>query len=172
MIVLEECGSGVQDLLKRQVAKKSNKPVPVPYSPELRSFALTLHFYSPHAYRYVRKTFDTCLPHPRTIEKWYQTIPGDPGFTSTAFDSLQAKAAGAAGNGKSLLCNLVMDEVAIRQHVEWDGRKYHGFIDMGTQLDSDTLPIAKDALTFMVVAVNANWKLPVGYFFCKWTLWT
>lgn len=58
-----------------------------------------------------------------------------------------------------------MDEVAIRQHVEWDGEKYHGFIDMATQLDNDTLSIAKDALTFMVVAVNANWKLPVGYFF-------
>lgn len=28
------------------------------YSPELRSFALTLNFYSPAAYNYVRKTFE------------------------------------------------------------------------------------------------------------------
>lgn len=26
---------------------------------------------------------------------------------------------------------LVMDEIAIGQHVEWDGENYHGFIDMG-----------------------------------------
>ncbi len=35
---------------------------------------------------------------------------------------------------------------------------------MGTELDSDTLSVAKNALTFMVVAVNDRWKLPVGYF--------
>lgn len=163
--ILEDCAGGVGDLLQRQVSKKLNKPVPVSYSPELRSFALTLHFYSPHAYNYVRKTLDTCLPHPRTIEKWYQTIPGDPGFTSTAFNVLlQSKSVAASANGKQLLCSSVIDEVAIRQHVEWDGKKYHGYIDMGTQLDSDTLPIAKNALTCMVVAVNDHWKLPVGYF--------
>lgn len=162
--ILEDCAGGVGDLLKRQVAKNSNKPLPVSYSPELRSFALTLHFYSPHAYRYVRKTFNTCLPHPRTIGKWYQTIPGDPGFTSTAFNALQSRSVNASENDKQLLCSLVMDEVSIRQHVEWDGKKYHGYIDMGTQLDSDILPVAKNALTFMVVAVNDHWKLPVGYF--------
>ncbi|XP_066987476.1 THAP domain-containing protein 1-like [Macrobrachium rosenbergii] len=64
--LLENCTCGVQDLIKRQTAKHSNQPRPT-YSPELRSFALTLNFYSPHAYRYVRKVFDTCLPHPRTI---------------------------------------------------------------------------------------------------------
>ncbi len=74
--VLEQSAGGVSDLLKRQIAKKTNNPLPVSYSPELRSFALTLHFYSPHAYRYVRKMFDTCLPHPRTIERWYQSIDG------------------------------------------------------------------------------------------------
>lgn len=162
--ILEDCSEGVADLVKRQVAKKSNKSVPTSYSPELRSFALTLNFYSPHAYRYVRKTFDTCLPHPRTIEKWYQTVPGEPGFTSTSFRALHNKSVAASANGKTILCSLMMDEVAIRQQVEWDGQKYHGYIDMGTQLDHDTLPEAKNALTFMVVAVNDQWKLPVGYF--------
>lgn len=38
------------------------------YPPELRSFALTLHFYSLKAYDYVRETFDTCLPHPSTLQ--------------------------------------------------------------------------------------------------------
>jgi hypothetical protein len=57
-----------------------------------------------------------------------------------------------------------MDEIAIRQHVEWDGKKYHGFIDMGTELNDDSLPVAKEALVFMVVALNCSWKMQVGYF--------
>lgn len=34
------------------------------YPPELRSFAITLHFYSPKAYNFVRKKFNLALPHP------------------------------------------------------------------------------------------------------------
>ena len=37
------------------------------YSPEMRSFALTLAFYSPKAYRFVRKQFGLALPHLSTI---------------------------------------------------------------------------------------------------------
>ena len=57
-----------------------------------------------------------------------------------------------------------MNEMAIRQHVKWDGNKYHGFIDMGTELDDDCLPVAKEALTFMVVSHRSSLKVPVGYF--------
>lgn len=51
--ILEKCSGGVSDLLKRNVANIQNSPVPVRYSPELRAFALTLHFYSPRAYIYI-----------------------------------------------------------------------------------------------------------------------
>lgn len=163
--VLENCAGGISDLLKRQVAKHSKQPMKTVYSPELRSFALTLNFYSPHAYRYVRKMFDTCLPHPRTIQKWYHSVDVRPGFTEPALAALRLRADVAADKGKPILCSLVMDEMALRQQVEWDGKKYHGYIDMGTELDDDSLPIAKECLTFLVVAVNGSWKLPVGYFF-------
>ena len=153
---------GVNDLLKRRAAKQSGGVYKVSYSPELRSFALTLHFYSPMAYRYVRKMFDTCLPHPRTLEKWMQTIDGRPGFTSEAFDALRART--AVHSDKRLVCALMMDEVAIRQQVEWDGSKFVGYTDMGTGLDDDSTPVAKEALTFMVVGVNDSFKLPVAYF--------
>ena len=35
---------------------------------------------------------------------------------------------------------------------------------MGTTVDDDTNPVATEALVFMVVALNSNWKIPVGYF--------
>lgn len=42
------------------------------YPSELKTFALTLNFYSPKAYSYVRMTFPNMLPHPRTLQKWCQ----------------------------------------------------------------------------------------------------
>lgn len=159
--ILEKSAGGVNDLLARHVNKQLGRPMPTSYSAELRSFALTLHFYSPHAYSYVRKAFNTCLPHPRTIEKWYCSVNGQPGFTDHALRALQAR---ASSRSSPLICSLMMDEVAIRQQLEWDGDKYCGYIDMGTNTDDDSLPMAKEALVFMVVAVNDNFKLPVGYF--------
>ena len=151
-------------IFKETSCKAVSTPCQVPYSPELRTFALTLHFYLPHAYRYVRKMFDTCLPHPRTITKWNQTIDVRPGFTTEAFSALKARTCLRRSKAQPLICALMMDEVAIRQHVEWDGQKFQGYIDMGTGLDDDGMPIAKEALTFMVVGVNDSFKVPVGYF--------
>lgn len=162
--VLEKSAGGVADLLKRQVNKQIGKPLPVSYSAELRSFALTLNFYSPRAYRYVRRVFDTCLPHPRTVERWYSSVDCKPGFTGDALRALEAHSSVAASKGNLVACALMMDEIAIRQKLEWDGSKYHGYIDFGTKLDDDSLPVAKEALTFMVVGINDNFKLPVGYF--------
>ena len=57
-----------------------------------------------------------------------------------------------------------MDEMAIRKHVEWNGKKYQGLVDYGTNIQSDALPGAKEALVFLLVALNSNWKLPISYF--------
>lgn len=159
-VILHNSAGGINDLIKRRAAKVGGIGHVNTYSPELRSFALTLHFYSPHAYRYVRKMFDTCLPHPRTISRWFQTIDGTPGFTTEALNALKMR----VDSGRNLVCSLMMDEIAIRQQVEWDGKRYQGYIDMGTGLDDDGMPLAKEALTFMVVAINDSFKLPVGYF--------
>ena len=38
------------------------------------------------------------------------------------------------------------------------------FVDYGIDDDDDSLPEASDALMFMVVSLNSNWKVPCGYF--------
>ena len=65
--------SGVSsEIFKRMVLVKSKKSAHgVKYSPELKSLALTLQFYSTKAYNYVRKMFKNALPHPRHISSWY-----------------------------------------------------------------------------------------------------
>lgn len=60
-------------------------------SPELRTFVLTLHFYSPNAYDHVRSIFNNCIPHPSAIRKWYATVDGRPGMTSESLRAIQIK---------------------------------------------------------------------------------
>lgn len=52
---------------KKNLGLKKDKK----HSPEVRQFALSLHFFSAKAYEYVRKEFNTILPHARTLSKWY-----------------------------------------------------------------------------------------------------
>lgn len=71
--ILDEC-AGPEGFLKRQIAKSKGLPLEKKYSEELRKFALTLHFFSPKAYDFIRSTYNTCLPHSRTLSKWYQHV--------------------------------------------------------------------------------------------------
>lgn len=66
--------------------------------------------------------------------------------------------------GKPLVCNLVMDEMAIKQHIQWDGSKQVGYINYGNKMKGETLPAAKEAIVFLLVALNCRWKVPVAYF--------
>lgn len=49
--------------------KTEPKKLAKKYPPLIRQFALTLYYYSPKAYKYVRSQFNLCLPHPNAIGK-------------------------------------------------------------------------------------------------------
>ena len=119
--VLEKCLSGASlQLILCLLAKHKHIPFShQQYPPELRAFALTLNFYSTKAYNFVRNTFDLCLPHHKTISKWYQSVDGNAGFSAQALQTVQAHATAV---GQQLFCALIMDEMAIRRQVEWDGK--------------------------------------------------
>lgn len=143
------------------VMKKSGGKLKQKYSPALRTFALTLNYYSPKAYDYVRKTFDTCLPERRTLRKWYEKIGGDPGFTKESLEALKQK---AKNTNYTIIAGLTLDEMAIRRRIEYDGEKLVGHVDIGTGVEGDHIEEAKEALVFLVTSVNCNFKVPVGYF--------
>lgn len=101
--MLNQTFEGVPLQLMKRVrsSKKSGKGRV--YSPELKSFALTLQFYSSKAYPFLRKTFTLALPSQSQIRRWYSKIPADPGFTEPAFNALKLKAEEAKENGKEVL---------------------------------------------------------------------
>ena len=162
--MLETTFSGVpKELMKRLVSQKKKKN-PGAYPPELRSFAMTLKFYSTKAHNYVRKSFDLGLPHASVIRSWYSSMDGEPGFTKDALTALKAKVLAAKRDNQEVVCALMLDEMSIRKHVDWDGKCFRGYVDLGTGINDDSLPEATDALVFMAVSVNSSWKVPCGYF--------
>lgn len=142
---------------------------PKSFSPALRAFALTLNFYSPKAYDFVRTEFGSSLPHRTTLRLWYHEVKVDEGFTTESFKALQTKYEEYKRNGKRLFCSLMLDEMHIKKQVEWDGKHFHGLSSIGK--DSTTndpkLMAATQVLVILVVAIDSNWKVPVAYFFHK-----
>ena len=81
--LIEHCfGNIPAELLNRKLHRKSKEA----YSDVLRSFAMTLNFYSAKAYNFVRKSFKFTLPHPSTLRSWYSAVDGKPGFTTEALE--------------------------------------------------------------------------------------
>lgn len=154
-------------LIERILRKKHRHKLSRKYEVGVRKFAVTTHFYSPSAYKYLRSQLGNILPHVKTLARWYSTIDGAPGFTKEALNmlSLKAKICAEMTPPKKILCSLVFDEMAIKQQKEYDGSSYHGYVDVGAEIDYSDKEEAKEALVFMVVAVNDSWKVPVGYFF-------
>ncbi|KAL4156048.1 hypothetical protein QTP88_000083 [Uroleucon formosanum] len=151
-----------KQLLMRQLQISTGKSI----CPILRKFAMTLHFYSPSAYSYVRTIFSKALPDVSTIRKWYSKLDVLPGMTKESFQAISLKVKKKKVNGKQLYGCLVMDEMSIKQHVHWTGTRHQGYIDFGLggkTEEMDNLPYA-DAFVIMVVDINTSWKVPTAYY--------
>lgn len=81
----------------------------------LKTFALTLNYYSPKAYEYVRKSFNNVLPHPKTLSRWYANLDGTPGFTQEAFETLKRR---KDEKCKPVIGHVIFDEMNIKKKVE------------------------------------------------------
>ncbi|KAJ8348250.1 hypothetical protein SKAU_G00268390 [Synaphobranchus kaupii] len=119
--LLESINEVPREILTRIQQKRSAK-----FSEELRQFAITLHFYSPKAYEYVREKFNFALPHTQTIRNWYSSVSADPGFTVASFNALKNHVAEKKKEGKETVCALMIDEIYIHQQVDFGSGQIHG----------------------------------------------
>lgn len=140
------------------------------YPERIRCFALTLHYYSPKAYNYIRSLFKNTLPAVSTLRTWYSGIDGRPGISTEALVALKKKAGEAIINGKQPLVCVSFDEMAVRKQLLWDQneQKIVGYADYGSNHDDnnddETLPIAKEALVYLVNGIGYSYWIPVAYF--------
>lgn len=152
--------------IARQLLHRIQKKLPSnKVTPDIRVFATTLQFYNTKAYNYVRKTFENALPHVNTITRWYSMIDGSPGFSTQALDLIKMKVAETKTSNKQCFVSLMMDEMCLKKHVQYESSSssFKGFVDTGK--DGDECKPATEALVFMVVGVNCYFKIPIGYFF-------
>lgn len=66
-----------------------------------------------------------------------------------------------------LFGSLQFDEMAIREHLEYDGSKFSGYVDLGIDIDCDDSILATEALVFLVSCINSVWKIPIAYYLVK-----
>ena len=76
-LVLSDHYSGVELKLIKGLVKEKKKGRFL-YPSETKSFVITLHYYSPRAYKYVAKIFS--LPHVSTIRRWIGSVEAYPGI--------------------------------------------------------------------------------------------
>lgn len=166
---LNKCFQDIPHILMRRYMKNVERATTsrASYPEALRKFACTLQFYSAKAYEYVRKTFALALPHQSVIRKWMANIECHPGFSDVCFDALRQIVNRAKTDAREIICSLMLDEMAIKKQIDFDGKRAWGYVDIGMHVDNDDLDPASQALVLMVVCHTSHWKLPIGYFFIK-----
>ena len=96
------------------------------HTDDAKKFALTLHFYSPRAYEFVRPIFS--LPHLRSLCAWTSSVDCEPGFFNDVFDHVEKL---VEKDGKNADVSLSVDDMGISQGREWNKHKgnVEGFIE-------------------------------------------
>jgi hypothetical protein len=139
MATIEKSCSGIPAAIinrlffnKRKISRKS-------YSPELRSFAMTLSFYSTKAYEYVRSTFKMALPSLSSIRNWMSNVECLPGFSQTSFNLITSKVNENREANKNTICSLMLDEIAIKKEIDFIAGKSWGYVDFGSGITDDNI---------------------------------
>lgn len=151
------------------------------YPESVRSFCLSVHFYSPRAYEFIREAFENNLPSVSALKKWYANcnVLCQPGVTQFSLDVIKKLSNEMAKEGKSMVCSLAFDEVHIRKNIQFvqprsEVGRFLGFISYGntenlneTGVDSNNVnkQIANQAIVFMINGINCNIRVPVAFHF-------
>jgi len=76
-------------LFQNEIANVKKQANHKSYSEEIREFCLTLHFYSPRAYDFIRQR--STLPDPSTIRRWLATRHCNPGVLCEVIEYFKHK---------------------------------------------------------------------------------
>ena len=156
--LMENFGHMVTEIVKNE-AKNMSSTCGSRYGNEIKEFALTLHFYSPKAYKFVRQSLH--LPHPATLRSWCVNIHCEPGFLEKSLNYIEEKVAEDQQD-----CVILIDAMSIRKQIQWDRRNntFVGRVNYGRiqaeNLDSE----ATNALILMASGLQKPWFVPIAYF--------
>ena len=125
------------DLFRNQ-SKNNDRNTGCRYEKSIKEFAVTLHYYSPRSYRFVRKAL--CLPNPSTIRNWATNIEAEPGFLMLVIRSLRDLVKPDQRN-----CIIILYEMALKAQTLVE-KNLGGFLVMWT-VDASGVKQKKTQLT-------------------------
>uniref|UniRef100_A0A1B0D745 THAP-type domain-containing protein n=1 Tax=Phlebotomus papatasi TaxID=29031 RepID=A0A1B0D745_PHLPP len=166
---LESLSGVIRQIVERILARGEREFFNEKYEEELKFFAVQLHFISPKAYRFLRSELENILPSEITILRWLRVIDCQPGFSDEALTSLQNY---VASQNRLVWCQLLFDEMYIHRHIDIIGGKVYGFAFLGNACEGNGEAMINDGdngeatqvLVFMLVSIDMQWKIPIGYF--------
>lgn len=132
------------------------------YTEQVKEFAVTVNFYSPKAYQFLRTILP--LPAPSRIKIWAGSVECEPGFITEAFNILRNE---IKDHPEKKDCCLVFDAMAIRKQTLYDQKndEYVGFVNYGlAEIKPPDNVLASEALVFALVGLRSHWKCPIAYF--------
>ena len=147
---IDGCLEELVDNEMKNRCRKTNRK----YSEKIKEFALTMYYYSPKAYAYLRSVFK--LPNARTLRRWLETVECEPGFLKDVIENMSNRT--HVANAYS----LVIDSMAIRKQLSLDNstNKVQGHVTIG-----DQNKLASEALVFLLVPILGGVRHPIGYFY-------
>lgn len=143
------------------------------YPEFVRKFCMSIHYYSPRAYDYIRAKFNNHLPHISTIRSWYanSNVDATPGINRISLEILKEKADKMKSIGKQLVCDMIFDEASVRKHIQWcpKNRSFMGYVTYGYEGNPnvDELPVANQVIVFMISGINEFFQIPIAYYFIR-----
>ena len=134
------------------------------YSDTIKQFAVTLHFYSPQAYNFVREHLH--LPHPRSISEWVSSVDCHPGMIDAVFLHLQKR---LEKDPCMADCCLIFDAMAIKKDATPNAatKSYECFENYGGIAEEPGENVAKEALVLMVASITGVLEIPYCLLFYK-----
>lgn len=103
--------------------------------------------------------------HQSTIRKWLSAANNEPGISINAMKHVSELCKNAEAANKKLYFSLTCDEMAIRKLVEFDGKQWHGYVNIGdNNNENDNNTEATNALVFMIIGINSYFKIVIAYY--------
>lgn len=127
----------MREIIKRIQNRRRTARFPL----ALKQFARALHFHSPAAYDFVRRSFFKCLPTVQTMNSWICSKQCEPGISEETINNIsEIVEQEKKRTNKKLVFNLVFDEMSTQKFDEWDKHRHawKGFVDSGGQVEEVT----------------------------------
>ncbi|KAH8019690.1 hypothetical protein HPB51_021012 [Rhipicephalus microplus] len=132
---------------------------------------IVLRNLSTKAYEFIRRENLLKLPSRATLQRFLGVTTGEVGFTSLVKERLKAELENLSPQ-QAKVCSLVVDEMRIRQRLQYNKQRdaFVGDVDFGKDCGTPTKGepvLANSLLCFILSGLSVRIRIPVGYFFTK-----